>query len=227
MTNEKMEQERIEQEMMEIEKEREAQEKMLEAIKNYTKKNMLKGAEVIWEKEHCKILVKKLCDNVTRKITYKLLLDNGLEVIDCGDVTRKTLMSTFSKSTVFRFLYDYDCSIEEIDLKSIANNVEIKYRNLEKIEVTTKISEDEVIYKIYSAVKEQNRSFEKGYCPILISDFKEIVSKNIEEYKYDDVKRILKRNDLLKTAKGRAFDDNERMPGDKNSHKVIKLKAIA
>ena len=143
------------------------QEKMLEDIKNYTKKNMLKGAEVIWEKEECKIWVKKLCDDVTRKITYKLLLDDGLEVIDCGDITRGSLINANSKVNVFRFLYDYDSNIEERDLKAIANNVEIKYRNLEKIEVTTKISDDEVIYKIYSAVKEQGRSFEKGYCPIL------------------------------------------------------------
>lgn len=210
------------------------QERIYEAIKNHIKKNTLEGAEVILEKEQCKVLIKKLCDNVTRKITYKILLDDGSEVIDCGDVTRKSLMDANIKANVFRLLYDYDFSIEKRDLKYIAEKLLSIDNELEKIEVTTKISEQEVIYKIYSAVEEQDRSFEKGYCPILIKDFKDIVSNNIEEYDYDDVKRILKKYNLLKTGKDRAFDDNERMLIEvsnqeyiKKPQRVIKLKAIA
>ncbi len=210
------------------------QERIYEAIKNHIKKNTLEGAEVILEKEQCKVLIKKLCDNVTRKITYKILLDDGSEVIDCGNVTRRSLIDANSKVKLFRLLYDYDSNIEERDLKYIAEKLLSIDNELEKIEVTTKISEQEVIYKIYSAVEEQVRSFEKGYCPILIKDFKDIVSNNIEEYDYDDVKRILKKYNLLKTGKDRAFDDNERMLIEvsnqeyiKKPQRVIKLKAIA
>lgn len=226
-----MEQERMEQEKMKYEE-------IYEIIRNNRKTHLLKNATVILggdddkEKRDYKILVNKLCDRNTKKITYQILIDDGSDIIDAGEVTKKDLVKAVNKSNAFNFLLNYDIKLDFEELDIIANKMIEKDNNFKKKEIETKLTKEEVISYIYCIVKQENFRLDKdGYYSIPVKKFDEIVLDFADEYSRFNIKKMLNENGYLKTEIKR-YTCVERIPknertDDRETQRVIKLKAIA